>query len=67
MLLRMGPKVKMKIDFTDKERVLRSPCYKCNNVWDKLDCKIQRSEHVYEFKKNLKKLDMSILLLCIGL
>ena len=48
MLLRTGPKVKMKIDF------------KCNNLWDKLDINIQRSENMYEFK-NVKKLDMSLL------
>ena len=36
MLLRTGPKVKMKLDFTDRERVLRSPYYVCNRLWDKL-------------------------------
>ena len=29
--LRMGPKVKMKIAFSDKERVCRSPYYLCND------------------------------------
>ena len=29
-ILRTQPKVKMKIDFTDKERVRRSPFYLCN-------------------------------------
>ena len=38
------PKVKMKIDFTDKERVRRSPYYLCNQLWDKLDHSVQLSE-----------------------
>ena len=36
MLLRTGPKVKMKKTFTDKTRVIRSPYYKCVQLWDKL-------------------------------
>ena len=60
ILLRTGPKVKMKIDFTDRERVLRSPYYVCNRLWDKLDNEIQHSENVVEFKNKLRKLDLSI-------
>ena len=29
------------VAFTDKERVLRSPFYACNRIWDKLDSRIQ--------------------------
>ena len=36
----------MKIPFTDKERVLRSPYYKCNKLWDKLDSNIQLFENI---------------------
>ena len=57
--LRTGPKVKMKIDFTDKERVLRSPYYKCNMLWDKLDSDIQLSENIFEFKRKLSKIDIT--------
>ena len=56
--LRTGPKVKMKVAFTDKERVLRSPYYKCNRLWEKLDSDTQRSLDNFEFKAKLKKIDM---------
>ena len=56
--LRTGPKVKMKIAFTDKERVLRSPFYKCNRLWDKLSSDIQLSDNIFEFKTKLKKIDL---------
>ena len=58
MLLRTGPKVKMKIAFTNKERVLRSPYYVCNRLWDKLDSDIQASKTVVDFKNNLKKINL---------
>ena len=45
--LRTGPKVKMKIEFTDKERVLRSPYYKCNRLWDELDSDLQLSGDIF--------------------
>ena len=57
--LRTGPKVKMKSSFTDKERVLRSPYYKCIRLWDKLDSHIQLSENIFEFKMKLKKVDIA--------
>ena len=50
MLLRTGPKVKLKIAFTNKERVLRSPFYMCNKMWDNLDSTVQLSKNVVEFK-----------------
>ena len=49
----------MKIDFTDKERVLRSPYYRCNMLWDKLDSDIQLSENIFEFKRKLSKIDIT--------
>ena len=52
-------KVKMKIAFTDKERVLRSPYYKCNRLWDQLSTDIQTTENIFEFKAKLKKIDMA--------
>ena len=58
MLLRTGPKVKMKVPFTEKERVRRSPFYVCSRLWDKLDSSIQLSTSMYEFKNNLKKLNL---------
>ena len=56
--LRTGPKVKMKVAFTDKERVLRSPYYKCNRLWEKLESDTQRSIDIFEFKAKLRKIDM---------
>ena len=54
-----GPKVKIKIVFTNKERVLRSPFYICNRLWDKLDSNVQLAKSVVEFKNNLKRMDLT--------
>ena len=56
-ILRTGPKVKMKVMFTDKERVLRSPYYVGNRVWDLLDADVQRSNTMFEFKNVIKKME----------
>ena len=58
-VLRTAPKVKMKIEFTDKERVRRSPYYTCNQLWDKLDSEIQASKNIVEFAKRLQAIDLS--------
>ena len=60
-LLRTAPKVKMKIDFTTKERVMRSPYYICNQVWDKLDSLIQSASSIIDFSKRLRYIDISAL------
>ena len=39
--------LKMKVAFTDKERVLRSPYYKCNRLWDNLDVETQLSADIF--------------------
>ena len=57
-VLRTAPKVKMKIDFTDKERVRRSPYYIGNQLWDKLDSEIQSSKNIVEFAKRLQAIDL---------
>ena len=59
MLLRTAPKVKMKIDFTDKETVRRSPFYLCNRLWDKIDSSIQTSINICEFSNRLRVIDFS--------
>ena len=59
MQLRTGPKDKMKIEFTDKERVLPSPFYKRNTLWDRLDSDIQLTDNTYEFKRKLKMINIS--------
>ena len=50
--LRTGAKVKMKVKFTGKQRVYRSPYYLCTQLWDKLDDheSIQLSSNIIEFK-----------------
>ena len=58
-VLRTAPKVKMKIEFTDKERVRSSPYYTCNQLWDKLDSEIQSSKNIVEFAKRLQAIDLS--------
>ena len=57
MLLRTGPKVKMKKAFTNKERVLRGPFYLCNNLWHKLQSDVQMAATVIDFKNILNKMD----------
>ena len=42
MVLRTVPKVKMKMEFTDKARVRLSPYYVCNRIWDKLESSIKK-------------------------
>ena len=59
IVLRTGPKVKMKLAFTDKDRVYKSPYYLCNQLWNKLDSKIQLSTSLIEFRESLKKIDLS--------
>ena len=59
VVLRTAPKVKMKVDFTDKDRVRRSPYYRCNILWDNLNSKMQRSINMFEFAKGLYCLDLS--------
>ena len=59
MLLRTAPKVKMKIDFTDKERVRRSPYYLCNQYWEKIDSAIQTANNIFDFSKQLRKIDLT--------
>ena len=61
MLLRTCPKVKMKVPFTDKERVRRSPYYIGSRLWDKLDVQTQTARTMLEFKNMVKKLDLTCL------
>ena len=58
-VLRTAPKVKMKVEFTDRERVLRSPFYVCNRLWDKLDSETQLSANITAFTYMLHKIDLS--------
>ena len=59
VVLRTAPKVKMKVDFTDKDRVRRSPYYECNRLWDKLDSSVQRSNSKIEFTKQVLCMNLS--------
>ena len=61
MLLRTGPKVKMKIAFTDKEKVKKSPYYLCNQLWERLESNIQLSSTLVEFKNNLRRVNVQLL------
>ena len=56
--LRTGPKVKMKLAFSDKERVCRSSYYLRNLLWNKLDSSIQLSTTLSEFNNGLKKIHL---------
>ena len=47
------------MEFTDQERVLRSPYYVCNRLWEKLDSDTQASVNIFEFTNRLRMLDIS--------
>ena len=49
----------MKIGFTKKERVLRSPYYVCNKLWDQLDYTVQNVNNYYEFTTAVKKFNLT--------
>ena len=59
MVLRTGPKVKMKVPFTEKERVRRSPFYVGSRLWDKLESSVQNANSLLEFKNFLKQIDIN--------
>ena len=61
MQLRTGSKIKMKIPFTDKERVKRSPLYLCNKLWEKLDSETQHLNNVIDFTNKLKTVNLMAL------
>ena len=54
--LRNRPKVEMKLKFTKKERVLKSPHYLCNKVWDQLDYNVQWLGTIGKFTLALKRI-----------
>ena len=47
----------------DKERVLHSPYYMCNRLWDKLNTKSQLPKTMLEFKNYAKRIDLALILL----
>ena len=51
----------MKVSFTKKERVLRSPYYEANRLWEQLDHTVQNLNSVYDFSIAVKKLDLATL------
>ena len=59
VVLPTAPKVKMKVDFTDKDRVRRSPYYEYNRLWDKLNSSVQRSKSTIEFTKQVLRMNLS--------
>ena len=58
-ILRTCPKVKMKVEYTDKERVRKSPYYLCNQLWDKLEADVQLSPNRFVFRENIKKIEFA--------
>ena len=48
IVLYTAPKVKIKVDFMEKERVGRSLYYICNQMWDKFDSSIQTLSTIFE-------------------
>ena len=58
-ILRNRDKLKLKIAFSNKDRVKKSPFYLCNNIWKKLSIEMQHCDNIYEFKKHLRKSNLS--------
>ena len=47
------------LSFTKKERVLRSPYYAANRLWEQLDHTVQNLNSVYDFFNSCKKVGFS--------
>ena len=58
-ILRNRDKIKLKIAFSNKDHVKRSPFYLCNNIWKNLSIETQRCDNNFEFKKPLRKSNLS--------
>ena len=41
----------MKVEFTDKQHVYRSPFYLCTQLWDKLEESIPLLNSIFEYKQ----------------
>ena len=52
-------KLKLKIAFSNNDRVKRSPFYLCNNICNKLSIERIRCNNIFEFKKHLRKSNLS--------
>ena len=65
--VRGNRKVKLKLPFSDKTRVLQSPYYRSVHVclWNQLDYKLQHIESTQLFGKAVKKLDLKKLKMCM--
>ena len=48
----------MKLMYTVKERVLRSPYYIAVNLWNQIDEDIQSIDDIEKFKRHVKALDL---------
>ena len=54
MVLRGRHKVKIKLQYSNKGEVLRSPYYLMVNVWNQLDVKLLTIVNIVDFKKEIK-------------
>ena len=58
VVLRDRHKVKMKLPYSNKDRVLKSPYYISVNLWNQLDSDVQNIVSKGEFKKRIRALDL---------
>ena len=63
VVLRTRGKVKLKLEFTIKQRVLKSPYYLLVKLWNQLDVEGQMAENYFKFSKMCKHLDWETLML----
>ena len=64
--VRGSRKIKTKYPYSSKNRVLRSPYYRCVYLWNQLDYKLQHICSNKLFGKRLRTLDLSVMKLHTG-
>ena len=61
IVLRSRHKIKMKLAYSDKDQVLKSPYYMVISLWNQLDEETRSTETREEIKMKLKRIDIDTL------
>ena len=61
IVLRSRHKIKMKIAYSDKDQVLKSPYYMVISLWNQLDEETRSIETREEIKMKMKRIDINTL------
>ena len=57
-MLQTNNKIKLKLDFTNKEGLLKSPYYLMNKLWNKLNVNMQMAPNYIDFTNCCKRMNM---------